>query len=414
MYTSSQSQHSTTSEMSNKSEVFILDPSTLKKAPKQKDFTVTKPIKSKNSKVFANVRYRGEPFYIKPPTVVTSGPKATFDFQKSKANPELSSMNETKTRYLHPEDITGWNKSIPICTKETIEEPTQAEQYYKKILDFIQEAVYNSIIEDVKNVKKDKDSILSVSRRSLKLQQTSDDATIDDVVKRLYTDVYTDKDGNVYPPGVWANYFYKKVGDRCNITTQIYGPGDRLVSPFKYIGKYGECQCLLDVSLVYFGGHMDKPYGASVKGYIVQETFTPASRSGMGAPTKKLLVNTAPITDDFTDSEDNVSDDDGDDVFDDQEPSSKKPKPDKVKKSKSETKSKSVVVETSSDDEDNVLDEQESSSKKSKPSKKLSKPTKAKKSESKSKTKRKPVVVETSSDDEQTIDVDDIDSDDDF
>ena len=68
----------------------------------------------------------------------------------------------------------------------------------------------------------------------------------------------------------------KGKGKKIKCETNIFGPGDRKRSPFKYIGTHGACHPVVHWDSIFCGPHGQASYGASIRLKVTEMNFSPS------------------------------------------------------------------------------------------------------------------------------------------
>lgn len=223
-----------------------------------------------------------------------------------------------------PEDqtldtIKGFQIAYPLTSLATVKNPTPAEAKTRQILDNIWEISVDAMKRFCSVKDKSKRKVPAPTYSSY--MAAKEDENWEEAVKPIYA-YSTSKDektGKKFidkekPQKTYIKLITKKEGRDIQCDTKIYGPGDKQVSPFKYMGTPGKNSIRGDGHPVvhwdgiFWGSHGQKaPYGGSNRLRVSEMNFTPTTDSGV--PRRRMLSsNTAP-------AEIDVSDDEGDDGF---------------------------------------------------------------------------------------------------
>jgi hypothetical protein len=88
------------------------------------------------------------------------------------------------------------------------------------------------------------------------------------------------------PKRIYIKLVTKAKGIKMQCLTKIYGPGDKLVSPIKYMSTPGNavqgvCHPVVHWEGIFWGAHGKNTYGGSLKFRVVEMNFTPKSSAGL-------------------------------------------------------------------------------------------------------------------------------------
>jgi len=99
------------------------------------------------------------------------------------------------------------------------------------------------------------------------------------------------------PQRTYLKLVTKAKGSKIQCLTKIYGPGDKLMSPIKYMSTPGNAvQGIIHPVIhwegIYWGAHGKNTYGGSLKFRVIEMNFVPSSSSGL-SHRRMLSPNTA-------------------------------------------------------------------------------------------------------------------------
>jgi hypothetical protein len=210
------------------------------------------------------------------------------------------------------DNISGLQVCYPITNMKTMENPTKAEKDAQYIFDCLAEVTWDKLVEQCdaeidENERKvpmpTYNSYLGATRGSavnktaaVKPPYAYPLATVKGQKKKV--------EDRSKPQRAYIKLVTKGTGRSLRCITQIYGPGDKKVSPFKYIEVRGRLVPVMKWDGVFWGSHGQKSsHGASVRLKVSEMNFTPTTDGG---PKRRMLgPNTAiPEEDDSSDDDD--------------------------------------------------------------------------------------------------------------
>jgi len=103
------------------------------------------------------------------------------------------------------------------------------------------------------------------------------------------------------PKRTYIKLVTKGKGAKMQCLTKIYGPGDKLVSPIKFMSTPGNavqgiCHPVVHWEGFFWGAHGKNTYGGSLKFRVVEMNFTPKSSSGLSH--RRMLAPNSAIEED--------------------------------------------------------------------------------------------------------------------
>jgi hypothetical protein len=229
------------------------------------------------------------------------------------------------------ENMEGFQTCYNLTSLETVNNPTKDEQSVKMIHDkaweltvaamkrFCNEEI--QVVEKGETITKNKlegpaySAYWSAERKKnmkLAVKPTYDFANSEDKTTKVK---FLDKSK---PLRSYIKLSTKGKGDKMVCNTKIYGPGDKLVSPMKYMtskGHFvqGEIEPVVQWDSVFWGSHgTEKPYGGSVKFIISEMNFTPQNDSTIS---RRRMLSPNKASAETEDTDGNGSDDDDNTSF---------------------------------------------------------------------------------------------------
>lgn len=345
------------------------------------DEPATKKYSTGNTTILSNVGYTtekgsknrpkgGSPVFFELPESFCFGVNGNYKFG-------ISQEEQTT------ENLEGLQICYNLTSMDTIDDPTDDEIYVKNLLDSLYNEAFKKVKEECEKPKSKRIAPqLTVSAYNQSKMDNDGKVDPDEVLKPLYS--FPNKkleNGDTIPDTEKPARSYIKLitygkGRKLDCKTSIYGPGDRLdKTGLKYLDVMGTVKPVVTIEDMYWGSHMKKPWGVSIRMKVHEMNFIPQS----SAPTKRFLTSNKAPAEEFSDesnddnSKHDSDSDDSNDFFE------------------------NVVGQDSEDDgnlddtEDPVLleDEKESKPKKGKSKKpKISKKKKPKTSKKKTKSKK--------------------------
>lgn len=229
-------------------------------------------------------------------------------------------MNVPRTQQTL-ENMKGFQINYPLTSNETMKNPTPAEIQTKKCFDECHKAAVAAVIKECKKPENDPKNQDNKTRTvPLVTVKSFKGSSDDDFMKPAYnwqksTDKQTQsRDIDMKKPKSTYIKLASSAGQsgappKCQ--AEIYGPGDKLVSPFKYMKIketdktiVTEVEPVIHFEGIYYGQHGDSGCGASAKFRIVQMNIKPiAFQSSL--PSRKLLSSNTATELDLSDDDDN-------------------------------------------------------------------------------------------------------------
>ena len=95
-----------------------------------------------------------------------------------------------------------------------------------------------------------------------------------------YSTTINQKTGEKYkdyinPMRAYIKLLTKGKGKNIRCETNIFGPGNKKRSPFKYMGIHGSCHPVLHWDGIFWGSHGQASYGASIRLRVTEMNFSP-------------------------------------------------------------------------------------------------------------------------------------------
>lgn len=179
-------------------------------------------------------------------------------------------------------NIAGLQIVYPLNSPTTVDNPTKSERATKHAFD----QMWNITVAAMKR-------FCSVSKRKVPAPaysayataKTDEDWTY--AVKPVYSySYYKDSSTNKKfvnksrPERMFIKFDTKGTGSAMRCKTEIYGPGDKPISPFKYLHSSNSNVCGIAHPVVrwdgiYWGSHGQSSYGASVRLRVSEMNFSP-------------------------------------------------------------------------------------------------------------------------------------------
>lgn len=288
----------------------------------------------------------------------------------------------------------GYQICYSLTSIDTIEKPTKDEKYSINVLKTLQDVAWEALVEECEKDDDEREvpaptynSYLGATKGGKENRAYAIKPIFSYPTKKVEGKKNKVEDRSK-PLRAYFKFLTFGTGEDMKCSTMIFGPGDKKVSPARYLDKWGTAHPCLLLKDIFWGSHGQKAtYGGSVRLRVNDMNFTPQKE--VATVKRRLGANTAPAEE----YEEN-SDDSGDDSF---------PTPGV----KSKSKAKSSPKKSNSDDEgfedgdddkspmdalDGDSDEDDGSSSKGKSSKKVvtkktTKPSVSKKTKSDTKTK---------------------------
>jgi hypothetical protein len=212
------------------------------------------------------------------------------------------------------DNIEDFQICYPLTTLGTVAKPTAPEKHCKAVFDMMWRITVAAMKRECTKPK-DKRVVPSPTYNSYIAAKESDDWT--DAVKPLYAPSQTkdQKTGKKFidpskPEVAYIKFMTKGEGRKIRTSTKIYGPGNKPVSPFKYmslpstdkVSVRGKSKCVLFWDGIYWGAHGKQPHGASARPRVSEMNFVPVQ--GDSGPSRRMLGdNTAPAEADYDDDD---------------------------------------------------------------------------------------------------------------
>lgn len=209
---------------------------------------------------------------------------------------------------VKPEDrninnIEGFQIAYPLTSLTTVDNPTKSEKATKHALD----QMWNLTVAAMKrfcSVKdKSKRKVPAPTYSAYATAKTGKDWTY--AVKPVYdyssckdpltNEKFVDKSKS---QRMYIKFTTKGRGSAIRCETKIHGPGDKPISPFKYLSSSGNTvrgigQPVVRWEGICWGSHGQTSYGASVRLRVSEMNFTPTT-DGVVTRRRMLASNTTP------------------------------------------------------------------------------------------------------------------------
>jgi hypothetical protein len=273
------------------SSVVISEPETQSFAKKGQE-----PIKSTTSKA-----------YVLGP----NGEKLSIYFQIAtqkvwgiNGNWQMGTPKELQT----PETLKGFQIGYPLTSTETFTEPTDDEIHTKHCFDEIKRICFEAVAAECENPRSKKSETRKVAAATYNSYKTNKDDEPDAILKPIYEypnliDKTSKKKTGLNkekPQVAYLKLVTRGQSPNLVCATQIFGPGDKLMNPMKYMrfsetdkAILTEVDPVIHFEGIFYGPHGDKPYGASIKLRIVQMNIRLAVMESSLPKRRMLPANTA-------------------------------------------------------------------------------------------------------------------------
>lgn len=205
--------------------------------------------------------------------------------------------NGTKDTEKSIEIIEGLQICYLLTSMETIENPTKDEQYAMDTL----KALWQLTVKRIGEFVEDEDIELpGVTESAYHASKAKDDPSV--VVKPCFDYPMKKVEGKkgkekLEPDTSKPQRSYLKLetfgkGRKMKCNSLVYGPGDKAISPLRFLDRRGRVKPVIHWSGVYYGAHGKRSWGASVTLRVSEMNFVPQKRGG--PPRRMLAKNTAP------------------------------------------------------------------------------------------------------------------------
>jgi hypothetical protein len=267
----------------------------------------------------------------------------------------------TKKEDICLEIAEGYQICYSLTSRDTIEKPTKNEKYAINILQTLNDVAWDMLVEEC---SKDEDDVVvppaaynsylgatkgGKENRSYAIKPLLSHPQKEVEVKGKKRKV----DDRSKPLRSYFKFLTFGKGEEMSCRTLIYGPGDKKVSPQRYLDKWGNAHPCLILQGIYWGPHGPKStHGGSVRLRVNDMNFVPQKES---APVKRRLpANLAPA------EEFESGDESGDDSFPDPSAKTKKPASSKASASKKSTKQEKDEGFEEADEDESPMDDKPS------------------------------------------------------
>lgn len=223
------------------------------------------------------------------------------------------------------ENIEGYQICYPLTSTETVNKPTNEEVLTKMILDktweitvdamkrFCQEEI--EVIENGEKIKRSK--LCGPAENSFSTAEKKKNMALAMKPNYEYANTVDKKTNNKFvdktkPQRTYIKLLCKGKGHDLKCETKVYGPGDRLVSPAKYMSTnlgyvQGETEPVIQWDSVFWGSHgTKKPYGGSNRFRVSEMNFTP--QNGSSISRRRMLSPNESVVEDNDDNSDDGND----------------------------------------------------------------------------------------------------------
>jgi hypothetical protein len=212
------------------------------------------------------------------------------------------------------DNISGLQVCYPITNMKTMENPTKSEQAAQYIFDCLAEVTWDKLVEQCDpEIDGDERKVPMPTYNSYLGATRGSSVNKSAAVKPPYAYPMAIVKGQKKkvedrskPQRAYIKLVTKGTGRSLRCITQIYGPGDKKVSPFKYIEVRGKLVPVMKWDGVFWGSHGQKSScGASVRLRVSEMNFTPTTEGG---PKRRMLGPNTAIPEEDDDSDDEEED----------------------------------------------------------------------------------------------------------
>lgn len=192
----------------------------------------------------------------------------------------------TQTENQTLENIEGYQICYPLTTLATMKNPTSDELAVEKFFD----NAWNKGIEAMGNFT-NADLLDGPAGSAYTTAEKKKNMAYAMKPVYEYPSTKDEKTGKknidtTKPKRIYIKLVTKSKGIKMQCLTKIYGPGDKLVSPIKYMSTPGNtiqgvCHPVVHWEGVFWGAHGKNTYGGSLKFRVVEMNFTPKSSAGL-------------------------------------------------------------------------------------------------------------------------------------
>ena len=180
------------------------------------------------------------------------------------------------------DDLKGWQVCYNLASMKTVDDPTENEQYARRIFEELHNAAVQTFIDECSKPKKDRKApTVSVGSYLDIMNDSEKDRDWNDGVKFPFSWPY--KEGTktldmTKPPRAYIKLMTSGSGKNLRVNTEIRGPGHVKKSPSSYEGVRGTIHPVVKFVGLYWGQHgPDNPQGCSIKLQLAQCKYTPGS-----------------------------------------------------------------------------------------------------------------------------------------
>lgn len=263
---SSQRLLNVTPETFDPERLVITDPETRKITVEGKEVT----------DISSQVRYRDatgtlRDFYVNAPSQRTFGFNLNYTYMK----PEIE------------ENLNGMQVCYPLSSLQTVNNPTEEEKAFMKVVDY----VYEALVAKAKSEVDYKPSRLNTAARGI-LVTANADGDISTAVKPLaeHPNVKDTKRKDLTKPKrIYMKLVTKGKGKDMVVHTRVKGPGNKIHNARDFVGVSGNMAPAVQFGPVFWGSHgQTSPHGVSCKTRVLEANFTPTVNNN-GVPNYDLL-----------------------------------------------------------------------------------------------------------------------------
>jgi len=199
------------------------------------------------------------------------------------------------TKLETDENLNGMQVCYPINSLNTHNKPTPEEKAAQNMLDAIWRAV---VAKGKEEAEKEDSKLPPASVGSYMSARGKMERFIKPILEHPILknpDPKIRVPDTTKPKRLYAKLITKGKGLQMKALTQVYGPGDKLESPTKYLSrkgemKQGDIEPVFKFPKVFWGPHGQKsPCGGSVKISLIQCNYSPAHANTGGIPKKRIV-----------------------------------------------------------------------------------------------------------------------------
>jgi hypothetical protein len=249
-----------------------------------KSFTFGAGVKNTNSSAFY-LNDDGEEceLYIKAPKQQIFGVSYKYDMNLGR---KLDDPDD-------PSLAKGLQVAYPLTSLQTIKNPTPEEQAFADCLERLWQSTVDIGMEELKKKPLGVPAYVKASYMGAEGDMRNFIKYPAAVPKQ------EDKSKGDKPLRMYVNLISTGSGETMSVTTKFYEPGDKQVSPLKFIKKLGTIEPCFKFEGAYWGTHgTENSQGGSLRFKLAQANFFPGGNRNAVPNARLLPRNTAPAEDD--------------------------------------------------------------------------------------------------------------------